>query len=341
MRGGSMVNGWNRKSWRRFRESPLPDETPTGGHIALGPGSEFDFVRTMLRGWRDSARGIGDDAAVLDVGGPSRIVVSTDTAIENIHFREAWLTPREIGYRSTTAALSDLAAMAARPVGLLLALGVPDRWRERIALLALGVGDAAGVAGALIVGGDVSRASELSVGVTAIGTAPAPVTRDGASAGDHVYVTGRLGGAADALRAWERGEEPAPWSRDRFVRPVARLREALWLAERGVHALIDISDGLASELRHLAAASQVELHIDIDRVPVGDGLAITDALTAGEEYELLATAPVALDLNAFAAEFGVPLTEIGIVAHKGHAAVLASSRGVRVDLPRGHDHFTP
>src|SRR4051812_44622747 len=100
--------------------------------MSLGPGREFDVIRDLVRRWGDSARGIGDDAAVLDVPAGNRLLASTDATVENVHFRRDWLTPEEIGYRAAAAALSDLAAMGATPIAILVALCVPERWREQL-----------------------------------------------------------------------------------------------------------------------------------------------------------------------------------------------------------------
>ena len=99
--------------------------------IPLGRGREFDAIRALLARWGDRAVGVGDDAAVVHVPRGDELVASVDAAIENRHFRDDWLTPREIGYRAVTAALSDLAAMAAQPLGILLALALPERWSRR------------------------------------------------------------------------------------------------------------------------------------------------------------------------------------------------------------------
>jgi thiamine-monophosphate kinase len=235
--------------------------------------------------------------------------------------------------------------MAARPVGVLIALSLPPSWRDAIDALADGLGAAARAAGAAIVGGDLTSGRELSITVTVLGAAARPLGRDGARAGDAVWVTGRLGGPLRALRAFERGEPPTPADRARFARPVARLDEARWLAERGATALVDVSDGLAADLRHLAAASGVSLTIDPATLPRVPGATESDALASGEEYELALTAGASLDADAFAARFGVALTRIGH-AHARAAtdgALLHVSRtegGARVDLPNGHDHFS-
>ena len=122
-------------------------------HLTLGTGAEFDAIRAMLHEWGPRASGIGDDAAVLDVPAGKRLVVSTDATFEGVHFHREWLSAEEIGARAATAALSDLAAMAAEPLGLLLALGVPESWQQELAELARGVGNPAGYAGGGAVGG--------------------------------------------------------------------------------------------------------------------------------------------------------------------------------------------
>jgi thiamine-monophosphate kinase len=198
-------------------------------------------------------------------------------------------------------------------------------------------------AGASIVGGDLSGGRELSITATVLGTARVPVGRDGARPGDAVFVTGRLGGPLIALRALERGERAGVPHRDRFARPEARIREGLWLARRGVTAMIDVSDGLAGDLAHVAAASRVRLAIDPALVPRVDGATERDALASGEEYELALTAPPSLDVAAFAAAHGLPLTRIGTVedAGAGRPGVeLVGAAGARVELPGGHDHFS-
>src|SRR5919202_449710 len=121
--------------------------------IALGPGREFDIIRGLLARWGARARGIGDDAVVLDVPAGERLVVSTDSSVEDVHFKREWLTPHEIAYRATAAALSDLAAMAAAPLGILVTLALPEPWLEQVSELADGIGDAARLADTHVLGG--------------------------------------------------------------------------------------------------------------------------------------------------------------------------------------------
>lgn len=312
------------------------------GHVRLGPGREFDAVRALMGVWGESAVGIGDDAAILDVPPGSRLVVSTDSTVEGIHFRREWLEPEEIGWRATMAALSDLAAMGASPLGFLLALTVPDEWRDALDGVAKGIGAAAAESGAPIVGGDLTAGDKLALGITVLGHALRPLTRDGARPGDTLYLTGTLGGPGAALASWKRGGRPRAEDRARFTHPAARLAAGEWFAREGVRAAIDISDGLAGDVAHLAAASGVRCVLQLDAIPCAPGVSAREALVSGEEYELLVAAP-ALDTAAFAAAHrGLPLHAIGTVeaAGEGEAgSVVAEEVGRRIALPTGHDHF--
>jgi thiamine-monophosphate kinase len=314
--------------------------TPSRAHLALGVGVEFDAIRAMLRVWGAQASGIGDDAALLALPKGETLVVSTDATFEHVHFRRGWISPREIGARATAAALSDLAAMAATPAGLLLALGVPPDWRAELDELAHGVGEMAVASACPIIGGNVTRAAELSLTITVLGTAVRPLERTGARAGHSLYVTGTLGGAGAALDALLRGVVPRDADRARFAAPQPRLAEARWLAEHGARAAIDISDGLVADAGHLAAASGVGVALDLSALPCADGVTPESAASSGEEYELLVAvaADEPIDVEAFRARFGIPLTRVGRVT-TGRGVSL-EGRDDRVDLPSGHDHLS-
>lgn len=308
----------------------MTDATP------LGPGAEFDLIRRMLERWGDRAEGIGNDAAVLRAPRGDSIVASVDAAVEDQHFRREWLSPREIGYRAVTAALSDLAACAAVPLGVLIALELPDSWLDDLDALADGLGDAVAAADTRIRGGNVSSGHRLSITTTVLGSAFTPLTRRGAHVGDRVYVTGTLGGPGGALDRLLRGEAPGA-DHERFARPRARLAEARWLAERGATAAIDVSDGLFADLRHLAAASGARIEIDAERVPCVSGSTVERALSSGEEYELIVTAASPFDSAEFDRRFGIPLTQVGIV-HAGGAGV--ELHGARVAAVAGWNHLS-
>jgi thiamine-monophosphate kinase len=309
--------------------------------IELGPGREFDIIRDLLARWGTRATGIGDDAALLDVPAGEHLVASADTSVEHIHFERAWLSPREIGYRATMAALSDLAAMAASPLGILLALGLPKSWLDDAGELGDGVGDALDRAKTTVRGGDITGASDLTLGFTVLGSTAAPLRRNGARLGDTVYVTGKLGGPGAALAAWQRGSAPSAAARDRFARPVARIGEAIWLARSGARAAIDISDGLFADAEHMAVASGVRIQIDLEQLPLHEGVSAAAAAVSGEEYELIVCA-AALNVSAFERANQLSLTAVGRVLEPIPDGIGLAVRmnGERLAPAKGFRHFS-
>jgi thiamine-monophosphate kinase len=212
-----------------------------------------------------------------------------------------------VGWKALMGALSDLAAMGAAPLAALVALCVPGGSGEGALALGVmaGVAEASATAGCPVVGGDVSEAGELMVAVTVLGTVdkggPPPVGRSGARPGDVVLLTGACGGSAAGLRELRAAREVAA-AVDAYRRPVARLREGELARLGGVHAMIDVSDGLALDLHRLADASGVGF--ELDSVPIAPGATIDEALAGGEDYELvLAVDPQAAEvvLSDFAA----------------------------------------
>ena len=273
-------------------------------------------------------RGAGDDAAVVRARNYS--VTSIDTMVEDVHFRTGELEPEEIGHRALAAALSDLAAMGADPGEAYLALGLPqgsdaDHTRKLIA----GAAELAAAHGVTIAGGDVTRAAGLTISITVVGWADDPgllVTRGGARPGDLVGVTGTLGGAGGGLAIVEgRAAQPAdPATRNqlraRYARPTPRLTEGKALAAAGVTAMIDLSDGLATDAAHIARASGVTLELVLAKLPIPPGLselaenlnttAAELAATAGDDFELCFSAGPG---SKIAIERATTITWIGVV----------------------------
>ena len=316
----------------------MTNPSPNGHNIDLGPGREFDLVRTLLDEWGRAAEKIGDDAAVLEVPVGERVAVTTDTSVEGVHFRRDWLNHFEIGYRATAASLSDLAAMGARPLGIVIALTLPDSDQVEARVLATGIREGASAVMCPIVGGDLSAGKTLSLTITALGSVARPLTRAGAKVGDKVYVTGALGGPAAAVRAWKSGKQPSEADRARFAAPVPRIDAAIGLAARGATSAIDISDGLVADANHIAAASKVGIEINAERVPRMPEVSIQQAVNAGEEYELIVTAKQ-IDTRAFSDEFGLELTEIGRIV-PGPPRVELLENGRPISAPSGYDHFS-
>jgi thiamine-monophosphate kinase len=315
--------------------------------LALGPGLEFDRIREIARVLGAQGPGLGDDCGLVRQG-QGFLALSTDVSVEGVHFRTEWIGPQEIGWRATAAALSDLAAEGAEPIGLLCAVVVPAGVAEGLLPeLMSGVGAAAKFAGATVLGGDLSSGPLWSVTVTVLGRTGAPVTRGGAKAGDRLWVTGTLGAARAALEAWRRGDTPAPGARARFAHPEPRIGAGCWLARHGAQAMLDLSDGLGGDAGHLAAASKVRLEIDLDAIPLAPEAqdearrcgvpAPRFAAEGGEDYELLVAMPPQFDAaEAFAHECGIRLTPIGTVGQG--SGVRFHLGGQEVQL-RGFDHF--
>jgi thiamine-monophosphate kinase len=312
----------------------------------LGPGVEFDRLRAIFARMGNVGQSLGDDIALLRLG-RTTLAVSIDLSLEGVHFRTAWLSFAEIGWRATAAALSDLAAEGAKPVGILVSLGLPGgRGKREEGRVDPGVEIMAGAAaaakhvGAKVLGGDLVRSERYIVDVCVLGTTVRPVRRSGARPGDAVWVTGALGGAALALEAFRSGAPPLGALRQRFARPEPRIAAGRWLARHGARAMIDISDGLAADAGQLAAASGVALEIDLERVPCWRGATPRDATASGEEYELLVALPRGFGERsgrAFTRAAGLALTPIGRCAVGAGVQLIEAGRVV--PAPGGFDHF--
>jgi len=326
-------------------------EDPRGA--ALGPGVEFDRIRGILGGMPphgpDVRLGPGDDACVLADGW----VISTDLTVEGVHFRLDWIGADEAGYRAAAAGLSDLAAMAAEPVGVLVSIAAPGN--GGLAEQAMeGVKEAARVCGASLLGGDLTRSpGPLVIDIVSVGRAADPLLRSGALAGDELWVTGHLGGAAAAAALWQ-GRVSVPRAlRQAFSAPQPRLAEARWLRAVGVRAGLDLSDGIAGDAGHLASASQQRIILEEGSLPLHPALAeltlppevtgLSLALHGGEDYELLVAAPAGLlapRVEEFARQFDLALSRVGRVAPGEGVFLETVAPGPARRLERGgYDHF--
>lgn len=288
--------------------------------------------------------GPGDDAAVTVPGGAA--ATSVDALVEGVHFSRETASLRQIGAKALATALSDLAAMGAEPGEAYVVLTVPADLDEDGCLEALdGIIELAEATGTTIAGGDVSRGPVLSFAIAVVGHASAPelfVRRSGARPGDALVVTGELGGAAAGLLLPELGdlalsEATAGSLLRRLHVPIPRLDAGRALAAAGATAMIDLSDGLGGDARHLAEAGGVGLRIDAEALPVADGVIevataagrdpLQIAVSGGEDYELLAALPPAgLDLEELGRSADVTLTRVGEVI---------AGQGVEIRLPGG------
>jgi thiamine-monophosphate kinase len=314
-----------------------------------------------LAGLRDVRLGIGDDCAVLRLRTGEEMVVTTDLSLEGRHFRRDWHPPEAVGHRTLARGLSDLAAMGARPVAAFLSLAVPRElawtestearrgrksWSDRFydGLLALAETHQTPLAG-----GDLAEFPQMVADIVLVGAVRQgrALLRSGASAGDAIYATGALGGAAAGLRALEAlGGKKSSTRVVRVLRPhlypEPRIAQGLWLAQRGTAtAAMDLSDGLSMDLARLCQESGVAAEVDESALPVAVGATIEDALHGGEDYELLFTARVGAKLPRQIA--GVPVTRIGRMVRREAdrpQVTLHSASGSIALQPRGWEHFS-
>jgi thiamine-monophosphate kinase len=221
------------------------------------------IIAEILRGTgRDVELGIGDDAAVL-APSAERMVITIDAVVDGVHFRRDWMSWEDVGYRATVAAASDVLAMGARPTAAVAAWTLPDDLEdEAVAAIARGQKAAADALGMTIVGGNLASAPILSITTTACGTTPRPIGRSGARPGDALILRGAVGEAALGIAALRAGRaEVAERGVSAYRRPRVLLAEARELATVAT-AMIDVSDGLAQDIGHLARASGVRAVID-------------------------------------------------------------------------------
>ncbi len=290
-------------------------------------------------------RGIGDDAAILQVAKGHQLLVTTDLCIEGVHFRREWHPARSVGHRCLTRGLSDVAAMGGEPVACFLSLGLPSKlpqcWADDFLK---GLVDLAARSGVSLAGGDISSADKIMVDMVVTGQvlAKKAVLRSGARPGDRIFVTGQLGGSAAVLQQLYTGTQVTPAKNNPHLYPVPRLEAGKWLRQHGATAMIDVSDGLSVDLEHICQESHVNAAIDAGRLPVAKNADLALALHGGEDYELLFTVPKKAKLPPKIA--GVRVTEIGEIHPQTNSRTRVHLRGLNGHIqslkPAGWQHFS-
>lgn len=343
--------------------------------VALGEFGLISLIRRRVQHRSPGmVLGIGDDAAVLALEGDESLLATTDMLLEGVHFQRRWGCPRELGRKALAVNLSDIAAMGGRPQYALLGLAIPTdgpSLQELEALLA-GLEEEAAICGVTLVGGDTCASqSGLVLALTVLGRVSAgrPVLRSGAKPGDGLWLTGVVGGAAAGLLALEQGVRPGAGWPDNVPRPgwLGPEEEAAIRAAVAAHltpvprlaagqalvgcatAMIDVSDGIASDVGHLCAESRAAARILASQVPIHPGAAaiarlagrdpLDLALRGGEDYELLFTAATDPRAVLAAAVPDLPVTRIGEVLAGDPVPRLVHPDGREELLAGGFDHL--
>ena len=316
------------------------------GVITVSELGEFGLIKRVTAAVSAGAAsapttlvGPGDDAAVVATA-DGRVVASTDLLIENRHFRRDWSSANDIGHKAAARNFADIVAMGAVPTALLVGFAAPGSLAvEWVDGLVTGMREECGAVGAAVVGGDVTEAEHVMLGITALGDLQgrAPVTVDGAKVGDIVAVTGRFGWAAAGFAVLGRGFRSPVSVVSAHRRPEPPYQEGPIAADLGATAMTDVSDGLVGDLSRIAEASGVRIDVRGDALDVPAKLREVGAalnidpmvwvLTGGDDYALAATFPNGTRLPD-------TWTPIGLVGE---------GEGVRVDGRRwpqgGHEHF--
>ena len=326
---------------------------------------EFGLIRNIqrlsLRKSSSALIGIGDDAAALKVSSSKTLLVTTDMLLEEIHFDFSFTDFHSLGWKSAAANLSDIAAMGGVPRYCLTSIGIPDHISvEQIKDFYRGFHSLMKTHKTVLVGGDTCRSGQgMVISVTVLGEVDKKnlLSRAGAKPGDRVFVTGTLGDSAaglEILKKRAKGQGGMVKGAEvrkliaKHLRPVPRAAEGRTIARSGcASAMIDISDGLSSDLAHICEQSGVGAEIHSDRIPISPALmklsggltmpALFYALSGGEDYELLFTVPPRKTKRL--QSLGIPVTEIGAVK-RGKALMLVDDTGRKNTLQAtGYDHF--
>ncbi|MBL7070807.1 MAG: thiamine-monophosphate kinase [Candidatus Omnitrophica bacterium] len=296
---------------------------------STGEFESIDRIKKMLPELKNAVVGIGDDCAVLGSARGKYILVTSDMLIQDVHFELSKVSLLKVGRKALGVSLSDIAAMAGIPKYCITSVALPpeappamldDFYRGLLKL--------AKEFGVELVGGDTNRADKFICDVTVIGEVEKVklIRRNGAKVGDKIFVTGSLGGS---IKGKQFDFTP-------------RVKEARLLADNfKIHSMIDISDGLSSDLHHIADASGVGAVIFGDRIPVSRNAdSRIDALSAGEDYELLFTAPKAVKERDLTARLKMPVVMIGEITSKREGVKITDNKREKIDLERsGYRHF--
>jgi thiamine-monophosphate kinase len=318
-------------------------------------GGEFSLIKRLADIVRierpEVLVGIGDDAAVLRVGPPQAplLLVTTDLLVENQHFKRDWATPKQVGIKAAECNISDIAAMGGTPSWMFVSLALPEQievaWVED---LYHGLQHCCQKHGIALLGGDTTRGQLVSINITLMGFAPHEhlCLRNGANPGDLLLVTGPLGGSAACLAMLHQGFQPSDYLIRKHLTPQSRMDISPHIAPLA-SAMIDISDGLGSEVHHICKSSGVGAEIYATQVPIHPEVekaaqklsidALSWAISGGEDFELLFS--IGSDrYNQLVAQ-GLSATVVGHVTDRSDQITMINPDGRKEPLLGGFNHF--
>jgi thiamine-monophosphate kinase len=289
-----------------------------------------------------SGIGMGDDCAVVSVPRGHQALITTDFTLEDVHFRRAWHPAESVGHRCLARGLSDIAAMGGEPLAVFLSLALPrDLPQSWVDGFLRGLLKLTGKLKVSLAGGDTAQSpGGVLADIIVLGSVPTgkAVLRSGARPGDRVYVTGELGASAAAIDLLSRGKKIRPNDFPRHFHPMPRIEVGRFLREKRLaSSMIDVSDGLSTDLGHICEESRVGAEIERDAIPVARKFDLRFALHGGEDYELLFT--VAAGKRVPPRIAGVGVREIGVVT-RGRKVWLRDEQGSKHELTaQGWEHF--
>lgn len=319
---------------------------------------EHKFIGALKKGFKTPhtrvVKGIGDDTSVTIQTDTRLLLTTTDTLNEGVHFSLEYTDAKRLGRKALNVSISDIAAMGGVPTFYLVALSVPPSTdAEFLHELYLGLKEAGLKAGCTLIGGNTSSSKKISITTTVLGeiSKDEVVYRSGAAIGDTVYASGTLGGASLGLSILSVGGKRRHYEEaiERHLDPTPRLKLGRYIAkDRLASAMIDLSDGLVADLRHICDESKVGAEIELMSVPVSRELYEWEpdlkerALTGGEDYELLFTAPASSlsGLTGLSEKLGIDITPIGKIVEKEKGITVLDKTGQAMDIEiEGFDHF--
>lgn len=294
-----------------------------------------DITKNFKKYHQDIIAGIGDDAAVIK-NKNNYLLITTDTLVENDHFNLKWCTPQQVGKKSVEVNVSDIAAMGARPTYMLVSLVIKKNtdahWVKR---LYQGMKSACDKYKISLVGGDTTHGTVIMINITLLGKTKKPILRRDAKINDLICVTGQVGGSQAGLKLLRKNKKLPGLLKRKHLEPKARL-DVSGIIARFANAMIDVSDGVASEVKHVCQQSKKGAVVWAEKIPVCPGANLKDALSGGEDFELLFTAPQK-NLNKLKKK-EVDFTVIGKIQEQKNGIYLFFNCN-RMKMPGGYDHF--